>query len=262
MGFGIDVTITEKGKGAPKWSFDTDLNGEVTLEEFLNFTKRALITVSKDVLKEEQAKGFDKNPRTRVDNVFGKDEEMVKPLGKIEYFTKESFRELILFTYRTILKKAPVGSTGFYRNSNFVFYRGNIVARNEQELATWLISKESNPFKPGDIVRFVNVMPYARKLELLGIRKGSRKYRKGKGGKNRDVSIRMPNGTYFLSYKASRRKFKAATNFFKFQFLTGDSIGIKNSSVRPGFRTRFKKDQRPYLYPTIVLDFSAAGATQ
>lgn len=229
--------------------------------------------IAREVLIEEQSRGFEKEPRVRTDNIFDKPIINIKAFGKIEYYARQEFSEAITAIYTRLLALSPVGRTHYYKNTHYVLFRGKTVARDASELKSWLLTAE---FRDGDILRFVNAMPYARKLELnagrniiTGKNKGTKnsKKRMGKSGSGSGAMVRKPNGAYFLTYRYARSQFKSISNFMKFAFLTGDALGIKNSPVRgrqpsgSAFRTTFKKDGRTYLYPTIVLDFSKTGAT-
>ena len=85
MKFDVDVQVYENGRRAPEYSVNTDLNGEVSLADFLSFMKATLVITADVALKEEQEKGFDKDPVRIVDNVKGRPEALVSPLGKIDW---------------------------------------------------------------------------------------------------------------------------------------------------------------------------------
>lgn len=274
----IDISVKEIGRKTQPYTVSSDLSGKVTLRQFLQFIKRAQIQIAKDVLREEQARGFDKKPRKRIDNKFGLEEEQVKPLGKIEYFSRQNVSEAILEIYKEIdLQSKRISGT--YAKYNYLFYNGQIVARSLNEVTRWLAT---NPkFQTGTRLRFINLTPYARRLEYLGVRSGKTSRRKGKAssryvrgiGANKtkvkvgDI-VSKPNGTYFFTSRKLKRnssklgKFKGIANRIKFEFIRGSSIGglptIRLPNGQTG-RTNFKRDNRPYLYPAIVLDLSSEG---
>ena len=265
MGFAINVRDTSKK--APKYEFDKDLTGKETLEDFLFFVKDALISTSRQILEEEQKVGFDKKPRVRVDNNFKKSISQVKPIGKIEYFSRVDISLALLRMYDEIIKRSPV-STGQYRSGNLVFVNGIEVAQSASGLKRFVVAKASEGgFKNGDEIRFLNILPYARKLERKGIRRGT----KGKfanknhraGGRRRNskktgLSINQPNGAYYLSFRLFRRQFKQIAQFMSFRFMPNGSSGIYIPIVGR-FRNTFKRDNRPYLYPSIVIKLAGEG---
>lgn len=246
----------------------TDITLKGSRLDLPEYSKQILYQTAKEVLAEEQMDGFDKNPRVRTDNKFDKPEKEVRAFGKIEYYARQDFKEAIVAIYDRLLALSPVGDTQFYKNTHIVVLNGSTIAENKAELVSFLERKD---FEPGDKLRFVNAMPYARKLELnarrkllIGPQKGSynTKKRMGPSSRYKTRLVRKPNGTYVAAWRYARSKFKSVSNFISFQFLTGDALGISSSPVRSGFRTSFKKDGRPYLYPTIALDFSPSGVLQ
>jgi hypothetical protein len=256
----IEVSVVEKGKKSPDWKITNDLDGTWTLNDLLKFAKNALITISSDVLKEEQAKGFDKNPILLVDGKFGTSVDNVKPLGKIQYIAKQNVKNIVMFAYEAVLKRSPE-DTGRYLNSNVVTYNGNQVANNLQGLKSWLARTE---FGEKDKIRIVNTAPYARKLELQGVRKGVRSPKMGKFVRgstqrpNQNGQIKKPNGAYTLATKAIKAKYGKAV-FIKFELLLGSTIGL----VGAGRVRKTGKDiGRPYVYPSILIwVFDASGPT-
>lgn len=272
----FNISITDSNPGMAGYSLEKDLNGDLTYSDFSKYLRTAHIGISKDVLKEEQQRGFDKKPRKRIDNVFDKIEEQVKDFGKIEYFAKQSFTEAFDFIYRKIEEKSPV-DRGVYENYNYVFYKGSIVARNRTELLLWL---ENATFTNNDIVRFVNLTPYGRRLEYLGVSKGrqgsSRKTRLTKAGSRysrfmegakKKVRpgdlVSRPNGTYHLVQRSAKARYKSIGKI-KHEFLPGNQlVNIPIMSVGKGLsykaRTTFEKDGRPYLYSSIVITLNEAG---
>lgn len=259
MSFKVDIEVREKGRRQPQFTLDSDLNGEVTLKEFLDYTKSSLIIISDNVLREEQSRGFDKNPVVAVDNRVGKAIANVHPLGQIEFTSRSNMKDILLDTYKGIQGRSPI-LTGRYASSNYVFLNGTQVATDLASLESWLAR---NPeFKEKDIIRFVNIQPYARKLERLGIIRGNERNigrrRTVKSSDKRKAAqghrILAPNGTYFLTAKLIRSKYKRNSSV-KFTFISGGSLGIKGN-FKVGRRG---KPGRPYLYPTIVIAVSESG---
>jgi hypothetical protein len=272
MGLTASVSVREIGNKSTTYSIESDLKGEVSLRQFLEFTKEALIKISLETLKEEQLKGFDKTPIVVVDGSRSKDIFSVSPLGKIEFITsKESALEIIKDTYVEILKKSKI-VTGLYLAGNFVFYNGKVVATTLTELSTWL--KSSPPIKPGDRVMFINVVPYARKLERLGVtaQRTKRKLVKSRDKKKRSgEKILGANGTYFLSYRVILAKYKHNVSA-KFGFILGSEVGITGKKLKgangkelrdtyaPPKGKKKSKKYGPYLYPFISISIRERGA--
>jgi len=263
----ISISVSESGKGASKWDLESDLTGKETLKDFLDFTKTAHVKIAKTALKDEQSRGFDKKARVRTDNVFERNEYQVRYFGKIEYFARVDISFALIKMYEALIERSPI-STGQYRSANLVFVNGIEVARGVGGLKRYIVIKsKSGGFKPTDTIRFVNAMPYARRLEHKGIRRGVRgKYankNQAAGGRTRKSRttgnpIKQPNGAYYLSYRVFRSKYKQIASFMRFSFMPNGSNGIYIKASGK-FRNTFKKDGRPYLYPTIILKLSGEG---
>lgn len=254
MKFSVDVSVEERGKKKPQYSIDTDLNGEVSLAEFLLFTKQTLLVTADFVLKEEQGYGFDPHPVVVVDGKTNKPIINVSPVGQIEFVARAQMKEIILATYQGLLDRSKV-LTGRYKQSHFVFLNGNQVAVDLVSLEAWI---NSNPeFKPTDLIRFVDIQPYARKLERLGVtaqRTAERTYiKRDKNKKVLSTRPKQPNGVYFQTARSIKAKFKRNAGI-KFTFIAGSQLGITSS-----FKSRGGKPGRTYLYPSIVLTLQEGG---
>lgn len=265
MNFSVDIQVTESGKRAPQYTVETDLDGGLTLDELLDYMKSSIIFIAKDVLEEEQAKGFDKTPVTTVDNRVNKSILDVKPFGTIEFTARQNMKDILLETYESLLFKSPV-LTGKYKSSHVVIYNQSLVATDQQGLNTWL---NSNPnFQDKDVIKFVDVQPYARKLERQGITAQKRSTRSKKSTDMRGRSgekILAPNGVYYLTAQAIKRKYKRNSSI-KFGFIGGSQLGLSQSfqTVSSGRRGggRGKKGLRrtkAYFYPTISILVNEAG---
>lgn len=267
--FKVELSVTENGRKAPQYTLDTDLAGEITLASLLEFTKSSLIIIAHDTLREEQANGFDKNPVVTVDGRVGKAVINVHPLGKIEFTARANLDTMLLEIYDAIESRSPV-DTGLYKKSNYVLLNTKQIANDRSSLNSWILSNPT--IKSSDVIRFINIQPYARKLETLGVTAGNEKYssrstrwvdsrRKGKINKG-GPKIQAPNGAYFLASRAIRRKFKKNANI-NFGFMQGSLLGIKgNFSLkggRGGSQRANKKPPRSYLYPTISVRFTQGG---
>ena len=257
--FSVDLSVTENGRNKPEYTIDSDLNGQVTLQDFLNFTKQALIITADQVLKEEQSRGFDKEPILLIDGKKGKSPLSVNPLGEIEFVARQSFGTVLIDSYECLLKRSIV-LKGTYIASHFVTYNGVQVATDLGSLQRWLTT--SPPFKNGDTIRIVNIQPYARRLELLGVtaqrqQTSRRDLGKKKGSKKPlGTIIKVPNGAYQLTYRSIKAKYKQNVKI-RFNFLPGSSVGLKGN-FKSGRRGK-NSAGRPYLYPTLVFDIDERG---
>ena len=253
--FSMTVNVKENGRKSPEWKLMSDLSGELTLHDLLKFTKNALILISSDALREEQGKGFDKFPLRLVDSSPSKEVADVNPLGKIQYIARQNLREVILYAYQAVWERSPVGKKSEYINSNVVTYNGRQVANNMDSLTRWL---NSQTFNDKDKIRIVNTAPYARKLELLGVRRGvpssqgikwGKPSRNSKGIKNSAGQVRQPNGAYTLATKAVKAKW-GRNAFIKYELLLGTTIGLTGVGR---VRKTGKDIGRPYVYPSILI---------
>lgn len=262
MPFSLEI----KEKSSEFNSFTTKSGG---IEQFLEFTKKTLIKTARAALKREQDAGFDKKPRVRVDNRFGKPISAVKPIGKIQYFTRVDASLALLRIYREIEKRSPRVS-GQYVSGNRVIVNSREVARNEAELRAYLATGSL----PADAtIRFINVNPYARRLENKGIMRGIRGRNIGKilnKGEKKSISkktgnpIIRPNGAYHSAFLFIRRNFRQLGRSIRFKYLPNGSAGISIPDLGPGFRNSFQTGKRgaigrPYLYPSIVIKLEPSG---
>ncbi len=261
--FSVSYFIKDSGKNATGYDLTNDFDGRKTLADLLLFTKNALITIAPDVLKDEQSRGFDKEPTLIVDNKFNKKLADVHPLGKIEYVARAQFREIIVETYRKILYYSP-NSTGRYFRGNWVTFNGNKIADSMPSLEAWL--KTKTDFTPNDIIRFVNIEPYARKLEGLGLTRQKKKpktaRRKKKKGGYKTVGV--PNGAYAMAYSSVKRRFKKNV-YMGFDLLPGNKIGIEGPLELTRFHGKKAKEKgyagQFYIFPTIIIRAVQAGLT-
>jgi hypothetical protein len=251
----VDITVTESGRRAPQLELKggRDLDGHISLVDLLDYTKQVLIITADTVLREEQSQGFDQHPVVAVDNVIGKPVYNVNPLGKIDFTARADMGDIVLETYQNILDKSPV-LTGQYKSSNYVFLNGTQVATDKASLTAWV---ESNPeFSESDLIRFVNIEPYARKLERLGVTAQRQQSRtiKSRGGRAKGSGrVLAPNGSYFLTARQIRAKYKR-NSIVRFEFIPGSQLGIGGN-----FAPRRGKPGRAYLYPSILISVQESG---
>lgn len=265
--FNVDITVREVGseRKVPKWTLESELNRDFTLKDLSAFTKESLIKISTTALQEEQAKGFDMKPVLIVDNKFNKKVEDVNPFGKIQYVARQDLSKIIMDTWEAIETRSPV-DTGTYKSNNIVTFNGAFVADSRVELESWLEDKET--FANKDIIRFINVSPYARKLERFAIHSGKRSIRRRASALSRkkgltnlmpNQMVMVPNGAYALAFKAIQRVYKN-NSFIKFRLVPGNELGITpNMNGDSGVYKRGPSKGRPYLYPTILISAVAAG---
>ena len=276
MRFSADIVVKDSDRTSPPWTLESDLNGQASLIQFLHFTKKSLIEIAKTVLSEEQGNG--RFPRSKdeystlVDKSRTKTIDAVHPLGSIDFLAKSIFKDDLIEMYKHILERSKV-VTGLYLDHNFVFFNRAVIATNMGELEQWI--EKGKPIKAGDTIHFVNVVPYARRLELLGVRAGAtqnrkQKYSKGSGSRfNKSGKFKVPNGAYYLSYRALRRRFVG--NFrIKFDFMLGSLLGLDKIAVQgpsgplrklgaPKETSRGYTPNRPYLYPVIEIVVEEGG---
>lgn len=239
--FKIDISVREKGAKSPSWNLDTDLGGSTTLVETTNFLRNALIQISKEALREEQANGFTKTPLTIVDGKYNASIESVKPFGKIQFVAELDLDEALLFIYQGLLERSPVDS-GAYKSSHVVAFNGRQVAKNMDQLKTWLDTKPE--FSDKDRINFVNYQHYAGKLERYGNTAQRKSIKIGNGKKKKGVTpkVKKPNGVYWLTYGAAKSKF-GRNVFIAFEFKPGSYFSIP----------RAENSRHEYVYPSILV---------
>jgi hypothetical protein len=271
---GLSVRVTDNNPKAIPWDLNGDLGGEITYKQLGRLTQNALIDISKEVLAEEQAKGFDKNPRERTDNVWDRPAEDVKPFGKIEYFSSINIATALVDAYKLILERSVIGKTRTFYSSHIVIYESVIVAENLRQLEKW-VKNGAQFLKEGSTIKIVNTTPYAARLEWNGYRRGVRgKYRdknikrprsgkrssSSKASKSKQI-VKVPNGVYHIAGRAIRRKYKAGLDV-RPTFIKNGDFGINISGG--GFRSSYIANSPtgrsgPYVYPIILFKIRSAG---
>lgn len=250
--FAVSLSVEENGRKSPEYTLDTDLDGRISLEDLLKFTKASLLIIADQTLTEEQAAGFDEKPVLVVDGSKNKPIENVSPLGQIEFVARVQINSLLLDAYQGILDRSKV-LTGRYKGSHYVFFNGQQIATDLTSLETWL--KNPPAIGDGDLIRIVNIQPYARRLEMLGVT-AQRSKQSSTRRKGRTNYVRVPNGVYQLTTRALRSKYKQNVGI-KFSFISGSFLGLTGSFKRG--RSGRNSSGRPYLYPTIVFSISERG---
>lgn len=270
----IDRTPGKKNKFPV--DLDLDLNGEVTFADFVNKIRIGHILIAREVLKEEQRLGFDPNPKILVDRRKSSNESSVKPFGRIEYYAKLADLEILLEVYRKILDRSPK-RTGQYLQSNYVLVNERPIARTYQEFAKFVELTKKEGLAEIQSVRFLNVTPYAARLEYTGTRsipkgknkgsqKSKRRFGKSRQKKSLGKQIKKPNGAYYLASRTLGNT-KGFFDRVKFEFIPN---GYKGISIDPQgqFRTSYidsvknrakRRVGKPYVYPSIVFNLSKIG---
>lgn len=264
----VTTFIEETGKRKNKRAYriQSDLNGQATLEMLQQDNIVMTQQIALETLLEEQYRGFERNPRIRVDNKFDKDLDRLRPFGKVEFFSKVFADKFILELYEEI-EKLSLEKTGTYKRHNWVYYGNDVVAKNIGELKVFLKAILEFGFKDNDVIRFINVTPYSRKLETRGYVKGKsgRSERVTKTGKSRNTGsiISKPNGAYHRAMNRLRNRTgnKALKDLVGFTYTQGGTFGLNPPTIQGKYgpmRKKFSEKNmrgggRPYLYPTIYM---------
>jgi len=253
--FSVEMSVEENGFVQTNKGYIRDSKMEYA--DILKWTKSQLITISEQVLIEEQGRGFDKNPVILVDGKKGKSISEVHPLGSIEFVSRQDFGEILLNAYNEIVLSSKV-LTGRYQASHQVVWNKTTVATDLLSLLSWI--KTEPQIKVSDTLMIINTQPYARKLELRGVTAGRTSMNKKertfkRKGVTKKIVVNKPNGTYQLALRRVKSKFKNNVGVF-FKFLPGSFLGL-SGSFKNG------KDQksigRPYLYPALIFKIGAEG---
>jgi hypothetical protein len=263
----------EGGKEMKELSLD--LTGKENLEDLFKFFKTSLANFAFDALEQEQKLGGMKNPIYVVDGVRNGNPFEVNPWGKIEIYDRiaeqpETLKKIIKNIYHDLQKRSPV-DTGQYKNKgNIVLLNGALVAKNPAELEIFL-AKDLETIDDKSVFTFLNVAPYASKLERMGTiagRSSGMKWtdskdtnRKRRMKQSTNGKVRRPNGVYFVTSRSYIRRF-AANIDVSFGFMQGGRLNLddyafafiqKNTGkpMRRTFSPLNKIYKGPYVYPYI-----------
>jgi hypothetical protein len=247
----------------------SDFEGFKKEFEFLSMDyKRFFLEHTLDVLDTEFKKGFPRDFRAIVDGVPDKKLIDVKPFGNILFInTQTDLKEAFVAAYEAILARSPMGGPkrsfpGIkYKDFNWISLNDNVVARNISELQTQI---DFNALRPGDVITFINIVPYARKLERFGIMRGREtgpRVNKRKGRKirvNRKGTFEVPNGAYQGAQRIIRALFKGKAKVSNVKYRPQL---IKIGGMTSTFQTqgKFGGIGRPYLYPVIDITIQEGG---
>lgn len=266
----VVTSVKESGENrhGRKWNVQGDLNGELTLTDLLEFTKRTLIFIADTALKEEQAKGFDPKPKIIVDGKPNKPVDQV--LTRIDIVARQNTSTIIAEIFDAVWNRSIV-DTGLYKASHLATYNGQFIGSTPEQVRAWFQRPRS--YKAGDVFRVVNIVPYASMLEREGRSFDSRRNTKRQNRKlvkTRDRQrrsgdyVRSANGAYFLAAKSAQRKYKYNSKVF-FEFVNGNFLnppgGFPKRDLRgKPLRTHFVKKKRgPYTYPSVKVVVGEGG---
>jgi len=136
--------------------------------------KAATIETAFNVLAQEGARGFDREPVVITDGVTRRDPRQVKPFGKIEFVARTTIADAVLWALAELIRRSPIGPAkdGHYKDDHTVLINGAEVRGNIRVALTQV--------KAGDRIQIVNPRIYARKLEgATASRKTGRERRRG-----------------------------------------------------------------------------------
>lgn len=243
-----------------KWSLSKDQG---------KFLRVVTVSTANQVLKEEQAKGTFPRDRklytTWVDNSPRKQEIQVRFGGKISYIQRQALSEVYEFILRRIEDLAPIGPgpkkgkepfrRRHYYESTVMLVNGKAVITEGQAAGDIkiLALRGLKNIKPSDRVQFMNVQPYARRIE-----QGKTEYRSvGKGvwrrQRDRDTafakpfnwSLQAPNGVFKVVAREAARRFKGVAQV-RFTYAQAPALGYAFKDLRSG-------DRINQFYPVIVV---------
>ncbi len=260
-------------------NFDIDNNSKKTISDSImeinEDYKSFFLKYNRAVLDGEFQRGFPKDFRTRVDGKLDADPKTVKPFGRIQYLnTTVDIVPLLRKAYDEILNRSPIGGPkGYfpgvkYRDFNWVFLNDRVVARNRLEF-TRFTENFASRVRGNDKITFINVVPYARKLERFGITRSTRGTNKGqivkKGRRTRrsprtNNFVEIPRGTYAGAQRVIKSIFQGRATVSNVKYLPQNiSVGGMRSRFSPRGRGPNQQPGRPYLYPVIDVIIDAKG---
>lgn len=163
---------------------------------------------------------------TVVDGRPGASESSVRPGGTIVYLFNvggASLEKAVDAAYRLLLELSPV-KTGQYQSHHIMLVNG--------QQAAVAAGAEALKLSDTDVVSFVNLLPYSRKIE-------------------RGLSSMAPDGVYETAQTALKATFGNLLNIgFSYDRYPGFGVG----SARRGGRPTTKSDtRRSEQYPTLTL---------
>jgi len=210
-------------------------------------TQQAIITTTRRLVAENEsaiARTFGRPPgiTQAVDGIVGKPLETIDPRG----YTDTRFEvaaSIITEAFTALVRASPFGPAegGHYRDDHWMFVNG---IRRDATLE----GKEIVVGR-GDRIVFVNVRPYARKIEG-GARTRTRRFTDRRPG----LSVQAPDGVYEITARDLRRRFGNLAN------ITFTYLGVVDgapvdpppaASRRPG---RAPHNRPANRYPSIQIE--------
>lgn len=238
------------------------------------FLRAITVSTAKTELRKEQALGrFPKNPRdytTWVDRNPRKPIQSVKFGGSIAYLQKIQLSEVYEYIFLELARLSPYGESKrsrgarfrrrHYDESHVMLVDGRAVIREGKDASIVAIKNATKYIGPKSKVQFVNIQPYARRIERgylggpdLYKRKITRGARKGQTGfKKVNWTMQAPNGVYKVVAKRAARRFRGVARI-QFTYAQLPALGYS-------FTDKGKKIGQ--FYPVIVVRSDAAGITR
>ena len=203
---------------------------DLPMKDLRDWIQDIQVDVYRQELRFEQSRGNLLDPIVETDRKVGKPARKVRPFGIITAYDRVDLAEAMEFIYRKLEAESPV-LTGRYKASHIVMkngesipYPGRVPDLNER-----------------DSIEFVNIQPYAKRIE-------------------QGWSPKAPRGVYKRVKKAAERRYGRAL-YFKFTYRTlnlGQMVTRRIGSNKKPLRTPQRVDA---IYPTIVMRFLATKTT-
>jgi hypothetical protein len=258
----VTFEVYDGGKLRQDWTIEADLTNELTLKDLRNTLKLMIIETANATFEEELALGFDKGATVFVDKNPRKLLADVDPFGRVDIVARQNMSEILMYIYNKIIEKSPV-KTGKYISENVVFVNNIQVADNPAQLKSYL---EGLDFLSKDKIRFVNLAPYARKLERYAVTKDKKAVPKINKKKDRSYlgsDSLLPNGVYALTSRLAISQY-GKNAFIQFSFIDGEQISGVATSAKGAAINRYKNGKgsgrkssdrtgKSYFYPSITV---------
>lgn len=204
--------------------------------------RRYQVAAARQVLAEEQLRGFDERPRRIVDRRYDAPLDSVRFGGTIEFIARGDIAALLRWIWEEIVRRSPV-LTGRYKSSHLIMLNGTSVGSDPEAVIRQM--------KSGDRIQIVNTQPYAKKIE------GRARSRTG-GAAVRGQSKQAPNGVYRAVYASAKRRYNKVA-MIDFTYVKLDT-GLTVMGFQGGGKNR-KRMRRPAVFPAIKL-FQSASARE
>ncbi len=254
----MKLALTHKGKDGFDFEGVSQEIETFTVEETQKFAAASIRMIRDNAIKKGE---FSENYSTKVNGFYNTPEEKVRvPKGKILYTAlgDQTIRDAMIDTYEYIIQQSKV-VTGRYRRHHIVSFNKFAIADSVESLRAWFDSPNWKGAKQGDFFRITNIVPYARRLERLGVTSSDVRFKTRKVSKKLEAAgftgrIAKANGVYFRLGRLF------ATKLFK------GSASIKAENHTPNIRAigfsryTFAKNRvngdgagRPYVYPSLFI---------